>query len=303
LQFDPGYGRSNSIDLLGGAGNGMGASPVEASHISPFTGGHNSSSAYAEAAAAAGLGAGAAGAYALHDRGNYGPSAGDGYDNMTTTGGGSSIDDHGSYTHGMQPVNHYAGYPSNAAYPSPAFNRSDYPPDLPNESMRSPRWSGGWGVAAMGGVGADGQPGGYYSQNYAGGPQGYPSSAPMHAQGPSDTGMLAGALAPTAAEAKRREAQSERDNPSYGAAGPSGVPTSPTAGRTSFSSMSRQGDGQGEGEPRRARQGPDALGRPTSDMVSSPTEEYQRPDVMVHTDGGSLLDSAPAGQDVELPPT
>jgi hypothetical protein len=274
----------------------MGASPVEPSHISPFTGGHNASN-YAEAAAAAGLGAGAVGAYALHDRGGYGAS--DGYDNMTTTGGGSSVDDHGSYSHGMPPVNHYNGYPSNAAYPSPAFNRTDYAPDLPNEGMRSPRWSGGYAVAAMGGVGSDAQPGGYYAQNYASDPRGYPSPAMMNQQGPSDPTMMAGAPALTAAEAKRREAQSERTNVAYGAAGPSGVPTSPTAGRTSLSSMSRQGDG----DVRRSSQGLDALSRPTSDMASNPTDEDQRPDVLVHQDAGGLLDTAPAEQQAELPPT
>lgn len=294
-KFDPGYGRSNSVDLLGGAGNTMGSSPVETSHISPFTGGHNSS-AYAEAAAAAGLGAGAAGAYALHNRTGYGASAADGYDNMTTTGGGSSMDDHTSYTHGMQPVNPYVGggYPSHAAYPSPAFNRTDYPPELPNESMRSPRWSGGWGVAAMGGVGAgaEGQPGPYYSRDYAGGPA-YPSPAP-HA---SDVIPLAGAPASTAAAAKRREAQNERTNAAYAAAGP-----------TSVGSTSWQGDGQGDGsmavrEARRVSQGPDGTGRRASDVGLGSAEDYQRPDVMVHTDGRSLLESSEAEEAVELPPT
>lgn len=275
----------------------MDASPVEPSHISPFTGGPHSSN-YAEAAAAAGLGAGAAGAYALHNRGGYGAS--DGYDNMTTTGGGSSMDDHGSYSHGMPPVHHYNAYPSNAAYPSPAFNRTDYPPELPNESIRSPRWSGGYGIAAMGGAGPESQPSAYYSQNYAAGPQGYPSSAMMHPQAPSDPTLMAGAPALTAAEAKRREAQSERaSNVPYGAVGPSDVPTSPPAGRTSLTSMSRQGGG----DDRRVSHGMDASSRPMSDMASNPTEEDQRPDVLVHRDGGSLLDSAPVEEQAELPPT
>jgi hypothetical protein len=273
----------------------MGQSPVEASHISPFTGGHH----YADAAAAAGLGAGAAGAYALHDRG-YGASTADGYDNVTTTGAGSSYDDHASYSHGMPPVNPYAGYTSNAAYPSPAFNRTDYAPDMPNEPLRSPRWSGGWGVAAMGGIPTDGQQGQYYARDPAGGQpysggQAYPASQPTHSRGPSDVDPMAAAPAmSTAAAAKRREAQGERANPSYGTAGPSGAPVSPPAGRTSVGSTSWQGqEGAGASDPSDRR---------ASEALAS-SDDHHRPSVMVHTDGGSLLESAEAEQAAQLPPT
>ena len=297
LQFDPGYGRSNSIDLLGDSGNGMGDSPVEASHISPFTESHH---AYADAAAAAGLGAGAAGAYALHNRG-YGQSTTDGYDNMTTTGGGSSYDDHTSYSHGMQPMNPYNGYATNAAYPSPAFNRTDYAPDMPNEPLRSPRWSGGWGVAAMGGIPTDGQQGQYYTRDPASGQlhsggQAYPTSQPGHSRAPSDVDPMTSPPPMSAvAAAKRREAQGERTQASYGMAGPSGGPTSPPAGRTSVGSASWQGhDGAGASE---------AADRRVSERDLASSDDHRRPSVMVHTDGGSLLESAEAEQGLELPPT
>lgn len=300
--YDPGYGRNNSNYLLGDLVNGTGVSPIEQSHISPFPRGPDPG--YAGAAAAAGLGAGAAGAYALHDRG-YGSSAGgDGYDNMTTTGAASSYDDHASYTHGMQPMNPYATYPANAAYPSPALNRTDYAADLPNESMRNPRWSGGWGVAAMAGAGNDGQHAPYSPREYAA-TQPYGMGSPVHAQSPSDPYYNAPASSsPRAgAFAKRQEAEAERAPyaPYNNAnAGPSGGPSSSPAGRTSVGNSAEE-YGQGVGGASAHARGPsdatDAMGRRVSGMDAMPSGEYPAPSVMVHTDGGEALRAE------ELPPT
>lgn len=296
-QYDPGYGRSNSNYLLGDLVNGTGVSPIENSHISPFP--RDLDPGYAGAAAAAGLGAGAAGAYARHDRG-YGSSAGgDGYDNMTSTGPASSYDDHASYNHGMQPMNPYATYPTNAAYPSPALNRTDYAADLPNESMRNPRWSGGWGVAAMAGIGHDGQQRPYSPQGYAA-TQPYGMGAPVHAQSPSDP--YYGAPASTVgAAAKRQEAEAGRTAYApYDNAGPSGAPSSAPAGRTSIGNSAEeygQGLGSASTHARGTSDATDAMGRRESGINASASDEYPGPSVMVHTDGGE------APRTEELPPT
>ncbi|KAJ9120855.1 hypothetical protein QFC22_002789 [Naganishia vaughanmartiniae] len=293
-QYDPGYGRNNSNYLLGDLVNGTGVSPIESSHISPFPRGPDPG--YAGAAVAAGLGAGAAGAYAHHNRGYGSNAGGDGYDNMTTTGGGSSYDDHASYTHGMQPMNPYATYPTNAAYPSPALNRTDYAADLPNESMRNPRWSGGWGVAAMAGAGSEGQQAPYSPHEYAA-TQPYGMGAPVHTQTPSDPYYNA----PTGAAGKRQEAEAGRAAYTpYNNEGPSGGPSSAPAGRTSIGNSAveyGQGPGSASVHARGASDATDAMGRRESGMDANPSDEYPGSSVMVHTDGGEV----PRAE--ELPPT
>ncbi|KAJ9105331.1 hypothetical protein QFC21_001699 [Naganishia friedmannii] len=295
--YDPGYGRNNSNYLLGDLVNGTGVSPIEQSHISPFPRGPDPG--YAGAATAAGLGAGAAGAYAAHDRG-YGSSAGgDGYDNMTTTGGASSYDDHASYTHGMQPMNPYATYPSNAAYPSPALNRTDYAADLPN--VRNPRWSGGWGVAAMSGVGNEGQQRPYSPHEYAA-TQPYGMGSPAHAQSPSDLYHPASASSASAgAAANRQEAEAGRAAYApYTNAGPSVAPSSALGGRTSIGNSAEeygQNLGGASGHARGTSDATDAMGRRESGMDADPLDVYPGPSVIVHTDGGEVPRTE------ELPPT
>lgn len=91
-----------------------------------------------------------------------------------------------------------------------------------------------------------------------------------------------------AAAAKRREAQGERTNTPFGAAGPSGAPASPPTGHSSMGATPWQGqEGAGASDER--------------DVASS--DDHRRPSVMVHTDGGSLLDSAENEPAAELPPT